>query len=301
MRNTFGLAAIVVVVLGIFVALGTIFTVSQTEQALVLRFGAPARAEGPIKTPGLHFKIPFIESVVKIDNRILDLESPKQEVLAADNQRIDVDAFVRYRIVDALRFYQAAGSVRAANNLLASVLNSAVRRVLGEATQTQIVSGERAALMVRIREQVDTEATRFGVQIVDARLRRADLPREISEKVFSRMQSERQREASEYRAQGQEQYQTITSRADRDVTVLRADAVRKAEQIRGAGDAERTKIFADAYGADKDFFSFWRSMQAYENAFKGGETRFVISPGSDFFRFFSSPTGAATPAAGSAR
>lgn len=299
MRNNIGFAVIAVAILAVFIALGSLFTVSQTEQALVLRFGAPVAGRGLITQPGLNFKIPFIESVVKIDNRILDLESPKQEVLAADNQRIDVDSFVRYKIVDPLRFYQAAGSVRAANNLLASVLNSAVRRVLGEATQTQIVSGERGALMVRIREQVDAEAQKFGIQIVDARLRRADLPREISEKVFSRMQSERQREASEYRAQGNEQYQTITSRADRDVTVLRADAQRKAEQIRGAGDAERTKIFADAYGQDKDFFAFWRSMQAYENAFRGGDTRFVISPGSDFFRYFSNPAGTpdAAPAA----
>lgn len=292
MRNTLGLGAVVVVLLAVFAAFGSLFTVAQTEQALVLRFGAPVAGRGLITEPGLHFKIPFIESVVKVDNRILDLESPKQEVLAADNQRIDVDAFVRYRIANALLFYQSAGSVRAANNLLASILNSAVRRVLGEATQTQIVSGERAALMVRIREQVDSEAQKFGVNIVDARIRRADLPREISEKVFSRMQSERQREASEYRAQGNEQYQTITSRADRDVTVLRADAQRKAEQIRGAGDAERTKIFADAFGQDKDFFAFWRSMQAYDAAFRNGDTRFVISPGSDFFRFFSNPAGA---------
>ena len=293
MRGTIGLVAVALAIVLIFLAFGSMFTVAQTEQALVLRFGAPVAGRGLITEPGLNFKIPFIESVVKIDNRILDLESPKQEVLAADNQRIDVDAFVRYRIVDPLRYYQAAGSVRVANNLLASVLNSAVRRVLGEATQTQIVRDDRNALMVRIKEQVDSEARKFGVEIVDARLRRADLPREISEKVFSRMQSERQREASEYRAQGNEQYQTITSRADRDVTVLRADAVRKAEQIRGAGDAERTKIFSDAYGADKEFFSFWRSMQAYENAFRSGETRFVISPGSDFFRFFSNPAGTA--------
>ena len=185
MRNGIGLGAVALALVVLFVAFGSIFTVAQTEQALVLRFGAPVAGRGLITEPGLHYKIPFIESVVKIDNRILDLESPKQEVLAADNQRIDVDAFVRYRITDALRFYQAAGSVRAANNLLASVLNSAVRRVLGEATQTQIVSGERAALMVRIREQVDSEAQKFGVGIVDARIRRADLPREISEKVFS--------------------------------------------------------------------------------------------------------------------
>ena len=296
MKNGIGFGAILVVLLLIFAALGSLFTVAQTEQALVLRFGAPVAGRGLITDPGLHFKIPFIESVVKIDNRILDLESPKQEVLATDNQRIDVDAFVRYRINDALRFYQAAGSVRAANNLLASVLNSAVRRVLGEATQTQIVSGERAALMVRIRDQVEVESGKFGVRIVDARIRRADLPREISEKVFSRMQSERQREASEYRAQGSEQYQTITSRADRDVTVMRAEAQGKAEQIRGAGDAARTKIFADAYGVDKDFFAFWRSLQAYETAFRNADTRLVMGQSGDFFRFFSNPAGAAEQA-----
>jgi membrane protease subunit HflC len=291
MRSAFGLGLVIVAILAVVSALGSIFTVSQIQQALVLRFGAPVAGRGLVTEPGLHFKIPFIESVVKIDNRILDLESPKQEVLAADNQRIDVDAFVRYRIVDALRFYQAAGSVQAANNLLASVLNSAVRRVLGEATQTQIVRDDRAALMVRIREQVDSEAKRFGIQIIDARVRRADLPREISEKVFSRMQSERQREASEYRAQGNEQYQTITARADRDAIVIRAEAQQKADQVRGVGDAERTRIFAEAFGQDKDFFAFYRSMQAYDAALKGKDTRFVLSPTSDFFRFFGNPAG----------
>jgi modulator of FtsH protease HflC len=273
------------------IASGAMFQVAQTEQALVLRFGAPVAGRGLISEPGLHFKIPLIESVVKIDNRILDLESPKQEVLASDNQRIDVDAFVRYRIVDPLRFYQAAGSIRAANNLLASVLNSAVRRVLGEATQQQIVRDERAGLMVKIKEQVNAESQRFGVSIVDARLRRADLPREISEKVFSRMVSERQREANEYRAQGNEQYQKITSRADRDAIVLKAEAQQAADTIRGQGDAERNRIFAEAFGRDPDFFAFYRSMQAYDQAFKAKDTRFVTSPSSDFFRFFGNPSG----------
>ncbi|MDE2578383.1 MAG: protease modulator HflC [Hyphomicrobiales bacterium] len=265
------------------------FQVQQTESALVLRFGAPVAGRGVVTDPGLHFKVPLIESVVRIDNRILDLEGLKQEVLAADNQRIDVDAFVRYRITDPLRFYQAAGSIRAANNLLASLLNSAVRRVLGEATQTQIVRDERAALMVKIREQVNAESQRFGVTIVDARLRRADLPREISEKVFSRMVAERQREANEYRAQGAEQYQTITSKADRDAIVLRANAQQQAETIRGQGDAERNRIFAEAFGRDPAFFAFYRSMQAYDAAFKAGDTRFVTSPTSEFFRYFSAP------------
>lgn len=291
MKPSTGVLLTIIAVLLVVFATGAMFQVQQTEQALVLRFGAPVSGRGLITEPGLHFKIPLIESVVKIDNRILALESPKQEVLASDNQRIDVDAFVRYRIVDPLKFYQAAGSIPIANNLLASVLNSSVRRVLGEANQQQIVRDERAALMVKIKDLVNPESQRFGVEIVDARLRRADLPREISEKVFSRMVSERQREANEYRAQGNEQYQKITSRADRDAIVLKAEAQQAADTIRGQGDAERNRIFAEAFGRDPDFFAFYRSMQAYDQALKPADTRFVTSPSSDFFKYFSNPSG----------
>lgn len=268
---------------------GALFTVEQTEQALVLRFGEPVAGRGLITEPGLHFKIPLIENVVSFDNRILDVESPNLEVLAADNQRLEVDSFIRYRIVDALKFYQSVNSVLGANNQLGSVLNSAVRRVLSEANQQQIVRDERAALMARIKEQADAEARRFGVQVVDARIRRVDLPQQISEKVYGRMQTERQREAAEYRAQGSEQAQKITAKADRDVIVLKAEAQQKADQIKGEGDADRNRIFAEAFGKDPDFFAFYRSMQAYEAAFKPGETRFLVSPRSDFFRFFSAP------------
>lgn len=293
MRNGFAFFIAGLILLVLLVASGAMFQVRQTQQALVLRFGAPVEGRGLITEPGLNFKIPLIESVVKIDNRILDLESPKQEVLASDNQRIDVDAFVRFRIVNPLLYYQAAGSLGVVRDLLASNLNSAVRRVLGEATQQQIVRDDRAALMVKIREQVNSESTRYGVAIVDARLRRADLPREISEKVYSRMQSERQREASEYRAQGAEQYQKITSKADRDAIILRAEAQQQADKTRGEGDAERNRIFAEAFGRDPDFFAFYRSMQAYDHAFKHGDTRFVTSPTSDFFRYFGDPSGKA--------
>ncbi len=275
---------------------GALFTVEQTEQALVLRFGEPVAGRGLITEPGLHFKIPLIENVVTFDNRILDVESPNLEVLAADNQRLEVDSFIRYRIVDALKFYQSVNSVLGANNQLGSVLNSAVRRVLSEANQQQIVRDERATLMRRIKEQADAEARRFGVQVVDARIRRVDLPQQISEKVYGRMQTERQREAAEYRAQGAEQAQKITAKADRDVIVLKAEAQQKADQTKGEGDAERNRIFAEAFGKDPDFFAFYRSMQAYETAFKPGETRFLVSPRSAFFRFFSSPEGAAAPA-----
>lgn len=277
--------------LGIAVAGGALFTVEQTEQALVLRLGEPVAGRGLITEPGLHFKIPLIENVVTFDNRILDVESPNLEVLAADNQRLEVDSFIRYRIVDALKFYQSVNSVQGANNQLGSVLNSAVRRVLSEANQQQIVRDERAALMGRIKEQADREARRFGVQVIDARIRRVDLPQQISEKVYGRMQTERQREAAEYRAQGAEQAQRITAKADRDVVVIKAEAQREADQTKGEGDAERNRIFAEAFGKDPDFFAFYRSMQAYESAFKPGETRFLVSPRSEFFRFFTAPEG----------
>jgi len=291
MRNL-GLVIALVLVVGLIVAGGAIFTVAQVEQAIVLRLGEPVPGRGLITEPGLHFKIPFIENVVYIDNRILSAESPNLEVLAADNQRLEVDSFVRYRIIDALRFYQTVGGVLGANNQLASVLNSAVRRVLSEANQQQIVRDERAALMVKIREQADAEAHKFGVAVIDARIRRVDLPAQISEKVFGRMQTERAREAAEYRAQGAEQAQKITAKADRDVIVIKAEAQRQADQVKGEGDAERNRIFAESYGKDPDFFAFYRSMQAYETAFKSGDTRFLVDPKSDFFRFFGSPQGA---------
>jgi len=290
-----------ILVAGFFVILtaflGTAFTVDQTEQALVLRFGEPVVGRGLITEPGLHFKLPLIENVVTLDNRILDVESPNLEVLASDNQRLEVDSFIRYRIVDPLRFYQTVNGITGANNQLASVLNSAVRRVLSEANQQQIVRDDRARLIVTIKEQADSEARKFGVAVIDARIRRVDLPQQISEKVYGRMQTERQREASEYRAQGSEQAQKITAKADRDVIVLKAEAQQKADQIKGEGDAERNRVFAEAFGKDPDFFSFYRSMQAYETAFKPNETRFLVSPRSDFFRFFSSSKGAALLAA----
>jgi len=270
---------------------GALFTVQQTQQALVLRFGEPVPGRAVVTTPGLHFKWPLIESVVPFDNRILDAETAKQEVLASDNTRIEVDAFLRYRIIDPLRFYQSVGSVERADNQLVYILNSAVRRVLGDANLTQIVRDERERLMLTIRDQVNEQAANLGVKIIDARIRRADLPRQISEKVFSRMQTERAREAAEYRAQGSEQAQKIKAKANRDVTVIRADAQSEAERIRGQGDAERNRIFAAAFGRDVDFFTFYRSMQAYETSLKPATTKLLIDPNSDFFRYFGTASG----------
>jgi len=283
-----GYVAVGIVVLALIVLSGAVFTVDQTEQALVLYFGQPVRV---IDRPGLHVKIPFFQSVVDLDNRILDLESAQQEVLASDNQRILVDAFVRYHIADPLKFYQTVGSVARANNQLGSILNSALRRVLGEATLPQIVRDQRAQLMVKIRDLVNNEGGRLGVTVNDVRIRRADLPAELSEKIYGRMQSERARQAAEYRAQGSEEYQTIKAKADRDVVVLRADAQRQADTLRGAGDADRNRIFAEAYGRDPKFFSFYRTMQAYTSSLRPDRTRLVLTPDSDFFRFFNNPDG----------
>lgn len=297
MKNAALFGAIIAAAVAAILVLASAFTVEQTEQAIVLRFGEPVPERGLVTTPGLHFKYPFIENVVFLDNRILVVEAPKQEVLASDNNRLEVDSFLRYRIVDPLKFYQTVGSPERANSQLGFILNSAVRRVLGEANMTQIVRDNRADLMVKIREQVNQEGGHLGINAVDVRIRRADLPRQISEKVYSRMQSERAREAAEYRAKGSETAQTITATADRDVVVLRGNAQRQADQIRGEGDAERNRIFAEAYGKDPDFFAFYRSMQAYETGLKGNGTRMVISPKSDFFRFFGAPNGQPAPAA----
>ena len=291
MNRNITIVPIVILVALIMVVMSAMFTVRQTEQALVLRFGEPVPGRGIVTAPGLHFKIPFIESVVHLDNRVLDLESPQQEVLASDNQRLEVDAFLRYRIVDPLKFYQSVGTGAIADNQLSSILNSSVRRVLGEVTNTDIIRDHRAELMVKIRDLTNTEAERLGVAAIDVRIRRADLPKEISEKVFSRMQSERQREAADNRARGNEEAAAITSRADRDVTVLVGKAQQDADTKRGEGDAERNRIFAESYSKDKDFFAFYRSMQAYEAGLKSGTTKMVISPNSDFFKYFGDPNG----------
>lgn len=286
--NFIGGVAVVILVAALIVGYSSLFTVYQTQQALVLRLGNP---QASVTVPGLHFKAPFIDNVVYIDNRILDLEAPPQEVIASDQKRLVVDAFARYRIRDALRFYQTVGSVQGANSQLSILLNSALRRVLGEATFTEVVRDQRSGLMDRILQLVDREAGGYGIQVVDVRIRRADLPEQNSQAVYQRMQTERAREAAEFRAQGAQRGQEIRSRADRDVTVLVADAISKSEQIRGEGDATRNQIFADAFNRDPDFFAFYRSMQAYEASMKPGDTRILLKPDNSFFRFFNQPTG----------
>lgn len=283
-----GIVALVVLLFVIVVGYSSLFTVNQTQQVLLVRLGEPVRV---VTEPGLNFKVPFIDSVISIDKRILDLENPAQEVIASDQKRLVVDAFARYRIKNALRFYQSIGSIQAANIQLTTLLNASLRRVLGEVTFIQVVRDEREGLMNRIRDQLDKEADGYGISVVDVRIRRADLPEQNSQAVYQRMQTERQREAAEFRAQGGQKAQEIRSKADREATVIIAEANSTAEQVRGAGDGERNRLFAEAYGKDADFFAFYRSMTAYETGLKSNDTRFLLRPDSEFFRFFANSSG----------
>jgi membrane protease subunit HflC len=286
--NVGGVVALLVLAM-IFIAFFSLFTVPQTTQALVVRLGDPVRT---ISEPGLHMKIPFIDSVIYVDNRILDLESGAEEVIASDQKRLVVEAFARYRIRNPLRFYQTVGTIEGANSRLSPLLNAALRRVLGDFTLTQVLRDDRPALMARVRNQLDTEAQDFGIEVLDVRISRANLPMQNSQAVYQRMQTERQREAAEFRAQGSEKSQEIRARADRDVTVLVADATQRGEQARGDGDADRARIFAQAFGKDPEFYAFYRSMQAYEAALHPNNTRLVLPPDSRFFRFFGGPSSA---------
>jgi modulator of FtsH protease HflC len=303
-----GGALAVLLLLAVIVGYSTLFTVYQTRQALVVRLGQPVRV---IPEPGLNVKVPFIDSVIYIDKRLLNIESPAQEVIASsqDNsvpgagqagERLVVDAYARYRIVDPLKFYQTVGP-DGANSQLSILLNSALRRVLGAATLSDVVRDKREELMAKMRDQLDHDARPFGIQIVDVRIRRADLPEQNSQAVYQRMQTERQREAAEFRAQGSQKSQEIRAKADRDVTVLLADATNQSEQIRGQGDADRNHIFADAFNRDPDFFAFYRSMQAYERSMQKGDTHMVLRPDSDFFRYFVDPMGKMPAGSGGAQ
>jgi modulator of FtsH protease HflC len=271
---------------------GSVFTVYQTHQALVIRLGDPVRT---VTEPGLHVKIPLIDSVISIDKRILDLMSPAQEIIASDQKRLVVDAFARYRIQEPLKFYQTVGTIQGANSQLSTLLQSALRRVLGEASFIQVVRDERARLMALMREQLDREAAIFGISIVDVRIRHVNLPEQNSLAIYRRMQTERQRKGAQFRAEGGQRAQEIRAAADREVTELIAQATSEAEQIRGEGDAERNRIFAEAFNRDPDFFAFYRAMQAYETAMRPGDTRMLLSPDSEFFRYFRNPSGKPRP------
>ena len=266
-----------------FTAFFSIFIVKEVNQAIVLQFGDPKKI---ILKPGINFKLPFIQNVVYLDKRILNLDTPPEEVIASDQKRLIVDAFARFQITDPLKFYISVGNERVARSRLSTIINSRIRNVLGQQELQTLLSQDRTKQMALIQEGVNNEAENFGIKIVDVRIKRADLPQANSDAIYRRMQTEREREAKEFRAKGAEMAVTITSTADKEVTVILADAEKKSQIMKGEGDGKRNKIFADAFGQDPDFFAFYRAMQAYEKALIGGETSLILSPDSEFFKFF---------------
>lgn len=293
MNKSLSIALGVVLVVALLVAYSAAFTVNMTQQAIVLQFGSP---RGDVITkPGLHWKLPYIQNVVFIDKRVLNLDASQEtrEITTSDQKRVLVDAFARYRIVDALKFYQAVRDPRLTEEKLQPSFGSALRNTLGDSTLETLVRGDRAGLMKKIQQSFNATASGLGIEIVDVRIKRADLPSANSQAIFRRMQTEREREAAEIRAKGQEEAQRLRSRADRDVTVLLADADRDGQIARGQGDATRAKIFADAFNQDPEFFSFYRSMQAYKESLSADTTTMVVSPDSEFFRYLNSETGGA--------
>ena len=274
----------IIVVAG-FVVYLSFFVVKEINQAIVLQFGDPKRV---LATPGLQIKIPFIQNVVFLDRRILSLDPQPEEVIASDQKRLIVDAYARFKIVDPLKFYISVGDERVARSRLATIINSRLRSVLGKQSLATLLSEDRTKQMAIIQEGVNDEAEKFGIKIIDVRIKRADLPQANSEAIYKRMQTEREREAKEFRARGAEMAVTITSTADKEVTVILANARKKSEIMKGEGDGQRNKIFANAFGKDPEFFSFYRAMQAYEKALIGGDTSLILSPDSDFFKFFGS-------------
>jgi membrane protease subunit HflC len=263
----------------------SIFTVKETNQAIVLQFGDPKKI---ITSPGFQMKLPFIQNVVFLDRRILSLDPPPEEVIASDQKRLIVDAFARFKIIDPLKFYISVGNERVARSRLATIINSRLRNVLGKQSLATLLSEDRTKQMAIIQEGVNNEAEKFGIKIIDVRIKRADLPQANSEAIYRRMQTEREREAKEFRARGAEMAVTITSTADKEVTVILAEAKKNSEIMKGEGDGQRNKIFAEAFGRDPEFFAFYRAMQAYEKALIGGDTSLILSPDSEFFKFFGS-------------
>ena len=281
-----GLGAVLAVI--VVVGYASMFTVHQASQALVLQFGEPRAV---VTDPGLHFKLPFVQTVTYFDRRVLEFDAPKEEVIASDQKRLVVDAFARYRIVDPLKFFQTVGTEAIVRTRLAAIINASIRQALGSVPLEHIISGERAALMAQIRDIVNGEAQDFGIDVIDVRIKRADLPEANSEAVYRRMQTEREREAKELRAQGAEAAQKLRAAADRDRIVLLAEAQKESQITRGEGDGEAVRIFAEAFGKDLEFFAFYRSMEAYRVALGSEDTTMVMSPDSEFFRFFGDITG----------
>jgi membrane protease subunit HflC len=288
---------IAAIVLGglVLVAASSLFAVHQTQQVLITQFGQPIRVADQ---PGLNWKVPFIQTGISFDRRLLDFDAQGQEVILGDQRRLVVDTFTRYRITDPLRFYQTVGATENGIRLrLGPIVSSSLRNTLGNEPLLAVLSADRARIMGEIRQRVNAEARSFGIEVTDVRIRRADLPEENTQAILSRMQSERERVAREQRAEGAEQAQRIRAAAERDRTVLIAEAQSRAETLRGEGEQVAIRIFAEAYEKDPEFYQFWRTMQAWRDAFSDGDSRLLLSPDSDFFKYFRSLSPNGVPAA----
>lgn len=270
----------------LFVAANSFYIVSQPEQAIVLQFGEPVRE---VKEPGLKFKIPFIQNVIVYDKRLLNLDPPAQEVVLNDKKRLDVDSFTRYQIVDPLKFYQTVRTEEQARSKLEEIVNSSLRKILGRITLQELLSQKRNQIMRDISSAVKIDAEQIGVSVADVRIRRADLPIEVLQAINARMKSEREREAKEFRGQGQQLSQQIKAQAEKERTILIAEAEKKAQIIRGNGDKESTEIWNNAANTDPEFYAYYRSLEAYRKAMGNGDTSMVLSPTSEFFEFFGTP------------
>ena len=278
-----------IIIIGIaFASLNSLFTMSEKQQGLVLQFGEPKRV---VKSSGLHFKLPLIQNVVKYDKRILEYDLPVEEVIAVDKKRMLIDSFTRFKIVDPLQFYKTVGSEINVRNRLNSNVISSLRRVVGRVTLDELLSQERNNIMENIKLEVNNEAFRFGIEIVDVRIRRADLPEANSQAIYERMKSERVREAKEFRAKGSEVAQKIRAEANKEKTVILAEATRKSEILRGEGESKAIDIYANAFEKDSDFYSFYRSMQAYGKVLGEDGTTMILSPDSEFLEFFNNSKG----------
>ena len=271
-----------------FLGLNSLFTMNERQQGLVLQFGEPKRV---IQSSGLHFKLPLIQNVVRYDVRILEYDLPIEEVIAVDKKRMLIDSFTRFKIIDPPEFYKTVGTESSVRNRLNSNVISSLRRVVGRVTLEELLSEERSKIMEDIKVEVNNEASRFGIEVVDIRIRRADLPEANSQAIYERMISERVREAKEFRAKGSEIAQKIRAEADKERTVILAEATKKSEILRGEGESESVNIYADAFKQDPDFYSFYRSMQAYGNVLGEDGTTMILSPDSEFLEFFNNSKG----------
>ena len=283
------------ILLAIIIAIGalaffSIFFVKEINQAIVLQFGDPIRI---IKKPGLKIKIPLIQNAIFYDTRVLDFDAEVEEVILSDQKRLLVDAFIRYKIIDPLKFYQAVINENGFKARVGGILSGSLRRVLGSDPLEVVLSKNRSGLMEKIQEEIDKEAVNFGVKMIDVRIKRADLPKANSEAIFGRMRAEREKEARQFRAEGAEESQKIKARAEKNKVIIVAEAKKKSQIIKGLGDEEAVRIYANAFNKDKEFFAFYRSMEAYKQAFLEGEDdpTLILSPDSDFFKYFNNKSG----------